>query len=149
MADNPTSCGRCNAPNPPENRFCGQCGHAIQDKTPLAGPPGTRPGVLPARITGDGRLKALLGGVGKPLAFGALTLLAEVLVEAGTRRLGQRAGGDTKALPVRQGSADDLPERALPELKYYEELIIVAQDGTRVTKFFGKRSIFGPPGGRE
>ena len=87
---------------------------------------------------------AALVDVGKPLAFGALVLLAE----AGTRWLSHWAGGYKGAPSTPYEPADGASSKGVPlELKFYEELVIFAQDGTRTSRLFGRRRVFGPSSG--
>ena len=154
MSENPTTCRRCNAPNSPENRFCGHCGaylntHDITPEHP-AGRPTASPEVLPARTrTESGRLRAVLGDIGKPVALGALVLVAEALAEAGVMWVSNRAGrhyGNT--LSSSPEPANNTLSRGAPlELKSYEELMVFARDGSHVSRLFATRSVSGPPGG--
>ena len=100
----------CRIPNPPENRFCGHCAASMQEgSTPTpeysTGQHTARPEVFPARKTVEsGRLRAILGDVSKPLAFGALVVLAE----AGMMWLGHWAGGHSNALPSSNEPTDNV-----------------------------------------
>ncbi len=154
MTGDQTTCWRCNVPNSPENRFCGHCGASLntQDTTPdiLTGRPTPKPAKLtPARTrVPSSRLKGVLGDVGKPLALGALVLVAETLAEAGVMWVSNRAGrhyGNT--LSSSPEPANNTLSRGAPlELKSYEELMVFARDGSHVSRLFATRSVFGPPG---
>ena len=155
MTEDSTACQHCRTPNPPQNRFCGHCGSSMLDTVPeyLIYQPTPGPEVLPVRTRIEsGRLRAVLGKIGRPVALGALVLVAETLAEAGMMWLGQgldrRAGGYVQAPssspePTGRGFSGVVPL----ELKCYEELKVFAQDGNHVSRLFATRSVFGPPGG--
>lgn len=139
MSEEPTSsCRRCGAPNPPQNRFCGRCGESLESIPSKNVPPeGRRSGTsLPTfrkvpptleKANTAGRLLTKLSAVGKPLAAGALALGAE----AALIRLGHQA--ERKALgslPTTLSADPPIPRVEAVELEGYCEdfLLIFAQD---------------------
>lgn len=154
MTGDQTTCRRCEAQNFPRNRFCGHCGASLHTQGTTPDTPPGQPTPKLAELTPvrtrilSSRLKGVLGEIGKPLALGALVLVAEVLAEAGVVWMSNRAGGhDGNTLSSRPEPANTpFSGGAHLELKSYEELAVFARDGDQVSRLFATRNVFGPPG---
>jgi hypothetical protein len=145
MAEEPTSsCRRCGAANPAQNRFCGRCGEFLQSapsaNLPLRGRSSESLAALekapaaPAKVNTASRILTSLGAVGKPLAVGALALGAEAAVMWLGRQAQRKAPGSLPTIPP----ADPVSRVETLGLEgYLEEVLFVFAQQDRAARSGG------------
>ncbi len=146
MAEEHVSCQRCGATNPPQNRFCGQCGDFLRSTPPQSVTRDETSRLLPAfrsmpttpAKADTARLLSKLGTLGKPLAVGALALAAQAAVSWLVRRSDQPVPG-TRPAPHTTAAAGQARE---PEVAYYcEEIMLIFVRGkAHSSRLVGQRS---------
>ena len=130
-APSSTPCPQCRHGNPPENRFCGACGAALESGGQLVRRTESRP--ITARRA---LLPAELKPIGRALAIGLVTLAAE----AGLAWLRRRAeGSDRASLTVARGTKPAISEP--PIYQSFEEVHTWVREGDFESRIFAQRAV--------
>ena len=126
-----TPCPQCRHGNPPENRFCGACGAALESGGQVA----RRTENIPTTAS-RALLPAELKPVGRALAVGLATLAAEV----GLAWLRRRAeGSDRPSLAVARGTKPTILEP--PIYQSFEEVHAWVREGDFESRIFAQRAV--------
>ena len=126
-----TPCPQCRRGNPPENRFCGACGAALESGGQLVrrmedSPATARRALLPAELK----------PVGRALAVGLATLAAE----AGLAWLRRRAeGSDRASLPVVRETKPAILEPLI--YQSFEEVHAWVREEDFESRIFAQRAV--------